>query len=118
VIATRVLVLLLLTLAGAAFGADLPSTPALRDPWVPPELRKVAPVPATRGTIAEDVRRKLQASFDAADTARTGTLTREQARRGGFGFLANNFERIDVDGKGTVTFDELLRYLRANGAKL
>ena len=110
---------LLLSLPSVAFAAELPSTPVPRDPWVPPELRKIAPAFPSRGaSLGEEVRRKLQASFDAADVDHAGTLTREQARRGGFGFVANNFDRIDVDRTGRVTFDDLLRYLRASGARL
>jgi hypothetical protein len=116
--ARRVL-LLLLSLPAAAAAADFPATPVPRDPWVPPELRKAVPVPPSRGaSLGEAVRRQLRASFDAADVAHAGTLTREQARSGGFGFVANNFDRIDVDRRGSVTFDDLLRYLRANGAAI
>ena len=64
------------------------------------------------------VERKLRESFDAADVARTGALTREQARAAGLGVVANNFERIDRAGKGTVTFEDVKRYLRARGARL
>jgi hypothetical protein len=111
--------LLLLMLPLSAAAADFASTPVPRDPWVPPELRKALPVAPSHGaSLDQQVRQKLQASFDAADVAHTGTLTREQARSGGFGFVANNFDRIDVDRKGRVTFDDLLRYLRANGARL
>jgi hypothetical protein len=111
--------LLLVALPLSAAAADFGSTPVPRDPWVPPELRKALPVPPSRGaSLDAQVRQKLQASFDAADIGHTGALTREQARSGGFGFVANNFDRIDVERKGSVTFDDLLRYLRANGARL
>jgi hypothetical protein len=108
-----------MSLPVAAVAADFTATPAPRDPWVPPGLRKISPVPPSQGASLDDeVRRKLRASFDAADVGHLGALTREQARRGGFGFVANNFDRIDVDRKGSVTFEDLLRYLRANGARI
>jgi len=115
----RNLLALLLALPVAAAAAEFTANPAPRDPWVPPELRKALPVPPSRGeSFDKQVRQKLRASFEAADVDHAGALTREQARRGGFGFVANNFDRIDVDRKGSVTFEDLLRYLRANGAAL
>jgi hypothetical protein len=117
--AKRGLLALLLAIPVAAAAADFTANPVPRDPWVPPELRKALPVPPSRGeSFDETVRQKLRASFEAADVDHTGALTREQARRGGFGFVANHFDRIDVERKGSVTFDDLLRYLRANGARL
>lgn len=102
--------------AGVA-SAQTPS--ALNDPWVPPALRKASPVAPARGeSLREEVRRKLRTSFEAADTQHTGALTREQALRAGLGLVADNFERIDREGRGQVTFDDLIRYLRAQGADL
>jgi hypothetical protein len=93
-------------------------TPML-DPWVPPTLRKAAPRPPSTGIdLNAQVERKLRASFDAADVQRTGSLTREQAGAAGLGFVVNNFDRIDEAGTGRVTFDDLKRYLRAQGAAL
>ena len=90
-----------------------------RDPWVPPELRAVKPAPATHGAALQaQVERKLRDSFDAADVARAGAITREQAQTAGLGVVANNFDRIDTAKTGKVTFEDLKRYLRARGAKL
>ena len=91
-------------------------TPIL-DPWVPPSLRKAAPRPPAEGVeLKAQVERKLRASFDAADVAGAGSLTREQAGAAGLGFVVKNFDRIDAAGTGRVTFDELTRHLRAQGA--
>ena len=99
-------------------GAAAMETPML-DPWVPPSLRKTAPRPPTEGVeLKAQVERKLRASFDAADVAHAGSLTRDQARAAGLGFIVNNFDRIDAAGTGRVTFDDLKRYLRTQGADL
>jgi len=106
--------------ASAAFAAagQTMQTPML-DPWVPPTLRKAAPRPPTEGVaLKAQVERKLRASFDAADVAGAGSLTREQASAAGLGFVVKNFDRIDTAGAGRVTFDDLKRYLRAQGADL
>jgi len=112
--------LLALAVAGTAGGAaaTVLETPML-DPWVPPTLRKAAPRPPAAGIdLRTQVERKLFASFDAADVDRAGTLTREQARAGGLGFVVRNFDRIDAARTGRVSFDDLMRYLRAQGADL
>jgi hypothetical protein len=54
----------------------------------------------------------LRARFDAADLARSGTLTREQARASGLGYIADNFDAIDVAGAGAIRFDDVKRYLQ------
>ena len=109
-----------IVVAGADAGATgtVLETPML-DPWVPPTLRKAAPRPPATGVdLKTQVERKLFASFDAADVDRAGTLTREQARAGGLGFVVRNFDRIDAARTGRVSFDDLMRYLRAQGADL
>src|SRR5262245_58870218 len=90
----------------------------LCDPCVPPALRNATPAPQTEGAALQaQVERKLRASFDAADVTHTGTLTREQARAGGLGMVANNFDHIDTAKTGKVTFEDVKRYLRARGGK-
>lgn len=109
-----------LIIAGAATGAaaTVLETPRL-DPWVPPTQRKAATrPPATGADLKTQVERKLFASFDAADVDRVGTVTRDQARAAGLGFIVNHFDRIDSAGSGRVGFDDLKRYLRARGADL
>ena len=90
----------------------------LRDPSVPQALRNVKPAPATQGgALQAQVERKLRESFDAADVAGAGALTREQAQAAGLGVVAKNFDRIDIAGTGKVTFEDVKRYLRSRGAK-
>ena len=89
------------------------------DPWVPPALRKAAPRPPADGSeLKAQVERKLRTSFDAADVSGAGAITRDQAQAAGLGFVVANFERIDAAGTGRVTFDDLKRYLRTQGADL
>jgi hypothetical protein len=105
------------SVAFAAAGQTM-QTPML-DPWVPPTLRKAVPRQPAEGTaLKAQVERKLRASFDAADVAGAGSLTREQASAAGLGFVVKNFDQIDATGAGRVTFDDLKRYLRAQGADL
>ena len=79
--------------------------PLLRDPWVPPELRKPPTTPPTEGAaLRAQVEHKLKAAFDAADTAHVGSLTREQANAAGLGFVARHFEEIDRQKAGAVRF--------------
>ena len=108
----------------AVFPALAQSPPAtmetpLRDPWVSPDLRKPAPTPAPQGAaLRAQVERKVKVGFDAADVNRSGTLTREQARAAGLGYVAKHFDEIDQKRAGAVSFDDVKRFLRSRGAQL
>lgn len=110
------LVLACLTSPAAAAGATV-EVP-LRDPWVPPELAKSArTAPASSGSeLRQEVERKLHARFDAA--APSGSLTREEARAAGLGFIDRHFEAIDRRHAGRVTFGDYRRFLVERGASL
>jgi Ca2+-binding EF-hand superfamily protein len=73
--------------------------------------------PTQGAALAAQVERKLHASFQAADSAGTGRITREQARAAGLGTVAEHFDRIDAQHTGTVSFDEVRRYLKSQGAR-
>jgi hypothetical protein len=91
----------------------------LRDPWVPPELRKAPPAPAPQGAaLRARVERKLKTGFDTADVGGSGTLTREQARAAGLGYIVKHFDEIDRERAGAVSFDDVKRFLRTRGAQL
>ncbi|HEX4522830.1 MAG TPA: EF-hand domain-containing protein [Casimicrobiaceae bacterium] len=91
----------------------------IRDPWVPPELRTPVRGPAPQGAaLRAQVERKLKAGFDAADVNRSGTVTREQARAAGLGYIVRHFDDIDSQRAGAVSFDDVKRFLRARGAQL
>jgi hypothetical protein len=90
----------------------------IRDPWVPPELRKPPATPPAQGAeLRAQVERKLKASFDAA-AGSAGTLSREQASAAGLGLIAKHFDEIDQGKTGSVRFDDVKRYLRQRGAQL
>lgn len=103
-------------LAGAAERVVLEP---LRDPWLPPSVRQQArPIPETRGdALRAQVEQKLRRNFDAADTARTGSITREQARAAQLGYVAEHFDEIDTARTGRVSFEDVKRWLRARGAR-
>ena len=93
------------------------ATPHL-DPGKPPASAQQAAQAETRTrpasigtTLDSDAKRHLRASFDAADTAHHGTLSREEAQAGGFGWIANHFDAIDTQRAGRVSFDDVKRYL-------
>ncbi|HEV7412445.1 MAG TPA: EF-hand domain-containing protein [Casimicrobiaceae bacterium] len=91
----------------------------IRDPWVPPELRTPAPTPAPQGAaLRAQVERKLKAGFDGADVNRSGTVTRDQARAAGLGYIVRQFDDIDRQRAGAVSFDDVKRFLRGRGAQL
>ena len=89
----------------------------MRDPWVPPELRNAARPKATRAAALDaQVEETLRAEFDRS--APRGSLTREEARAAGLGFVAANFDAIDAARRGTVRFEDLKRFLKERGARL
>jgi hypothetical protein len=91
----------------------------MRDPWVPPHARPQTATPPTEGAaLKAQIEAKLRAGFEAAAAQRAGTLTREQAKAAGLGYVAENFERIDTRRSGRVSFDDVKRYLRSQGADL
>ena len=93
------------------------------DPGAPPVATQRAAQaenrarPASVGaTLQSDAERHLRASFDAADAAHRGTLSREEAQAGGFGWIANHFDAIDTRHAGRVSFDDVRRYLALRSA--
>ena len=111
-----------LILALLAATATVHAAPLL-DPGKPPAAVQQAAQadnrtrPASVGaTLDSDAERHLRASFDAADIAHRGTLSRAEAQAGGFGWIANHFDAIDTRGAGRVSFDDVRRYLAATRA--
>ena len=91
----------------------------LRGPWLPERLRTTAPAPPTQGAaLRAQVQRKLREAFDAARGKRAGELTREEAQAAGLGYIARDFDAIDVRRAGAVRFEDVERYLRERGASL
>jgi carboxypeptidase C (cathepsin A) len=91
----------------------------LRDPMLPQALRSVVPVPPTKDdALKAEVEQRLRTLFDGARAKRTGMLTLEEARAAGLGFIANNFTAIDARGAGSVTFEDVKRFMREQGATM
>ena len=87
------------------------------DPYLPPAARKPPTQLSPSGAALQSkVDQKLRATFDAADAGRSGTLTREQAQRAGWGMVAQEFDRIDVKRAGRVSFEDIQRYLHSRSA--
>ena len=96
----------------AALALPAAAQELLRDPWVPPQTKRSEGYVETRGEqLRAQVERRLRDSFDAADRAKSGGLTREQARAAGLGYIADNFEAIDRNRAGVVSFEDVKRYL-------
>lgn len=86
------------------------------EPWVPPAVAKAAEAAprAKRGDdLKAEVERRLRVDFEAA--APGGSLTRDQARAAGLGFIANHFEAIDRAGRGAVRYEDYRTFLRSRG---
>jgi hypothetical protein len=116
---TRWIGLVVLLASAQAWGQGAVAEVPLLDPWVPPAVTKAAETlpKAKRGAdLRAEVERKLRADFDAA--APQGTLTREQARAAGMGFIANHFEAIDRRGAGAVRFEDYRAFLKSRGGFL
>jgi hypothetical protein len=116
-----------LALVGAGGLALSQADPAmqrpLRDPWVPPQVAASAASSASasaahRTALSAQVERQLRERFDAADTGKTGRLTREQARAAGLGYIDKSFEQIDTARQGSVGFEDVKRFLRGRGAAI
>jgi hypothetical protein len=70
---------------------------------------QTSPAPDT-----QDMRAKLTARFNAADTDHDGKLTREEAAK--MPMVARNFDQIDKAGEGYVTLDEVQAFARERAA--
>lgn len=93
----------------------------LGDPYVPEHVKAaaraaVAAPAVARGSLQTQALKKLETQFNAADSDSVGSVTKAQAQKSGFGFVANNFEQIDVNHTGRVTFENVKNFMRANGA--
>src|SRR6476469_7561742 len=84
--------------------AQVPAPP--QGPYLPPALRSPPPShPASGQALRDEAMDKLKKQFQQADLDANGSVTREEARRAGLGFIDNHFDDIDTAGRGAVTFD-------------
>jgi hypothetical protein len=110
---------ILLPAAGARAQAPQPDTapammsvPAKADAYVQPTMRR-PPRDASSGPVLlrYQAMQKLKKRFEDADVDRSGSLTRDEARKAGLGFVDKNFDHIDSAQRGAVSFDDLNAYL-------
>jgi carboxypeptidase C (cathepsin A) len=89
-----------------------------RDPGLPPLAAReaVRTAPGASGAALDAlVAADLKAQFDRADTAHRGRVTAAEARAAGLGALANRFDDVDAQHRGSVSFDDWMRALRSRG---
>jgi hypothetical protein len=86
--------------------------PMLRDPAVPEALRHSRPSTETRGeALQAQVRAKLRARFEAADTTSAGHISQRQAEAAGLGYVARHFDEIDASRHGSVSWPQVQAWL-------
>jgi len=114
---TAVILSTLLAAAAAQAAPHLdPGRPPLAQQQAAQAENRVRPA-SVGATLDADSQRLLRASFDAADRAHRGSLTREEAQAGGFGWVTNHFDEIDTAHAGRVSFDDVRRYLQLRDAR-
>ncbi len=94
-----------------AFTSDLPQG----DPVLPPALRQQQSrdKPSSGDELRQQVMQKLKARFDAADSDHNARLTLEEAKAAGLGFVAQHFAEIDTAKRGSVSFEEVRKYMQS-----
>lgn len=114
---TAALVFGLLAAAAAAAAPTPAELPQGGDPYLPPALRRAPTQTSPSGAALQaKVEQKLRETFDAADIARSASLTREQAARAGWAMVIQEFDRIDTARNGRVSFEDITRFVRARNA--
>ncbi|MEO6920594.1 MAG: EF-hand domain-containing protein [Collimonas sp.] len=106
--------------AGMAQASDVAAAPAgvvkhgVEGPFFPAARPATAtPVASTGDALQAQAMARLKTNFDAADVAKSGSLTQQQAQKGRLGYVADNFSKIDVNKTGKVTFDDVKHYLQS-----
>ena len=94
-------------------GAAAQDRPMDHGPSLPPALRKPAPeAPASGPALRAQAVQKLRARFEQADLDASGSLTVDEARGAGLGYVVTHFKDIDRAGRGKVSFDDLKKHLQ------
>lgn len=86
--------------------------------YIPPGVPRSTQPPLSGEALDNYIREQLKQQFNAADTNRTGRVTIKQAEKAGWGYLVNHFNEIDRNKSGSVTFEDILSYMRSQGARL
>ncbi|AOK31578.1 MULTISPECIES: EF-hand domain-containing protein [Burkholderia] len=85
---------------------------------IPRDVRPSTQPPLSGPALQRHLRDRYKQRFDNADTDATGRITRDQARRAGWGYVVNHFDEIDAAQTGYVTFDDILHFMQRGGARL
>lgn len=95
-----------------AFSSDLPQG----DPVLPPALRQQQSKdkPSSGEELRLQVMQKLKARFDMADGDHNARLTLDEAKAAGLGFVAQHFSEIDTAQRGSVSFEEIRKYVQSH----
>ncbi len=100
-------------LSSVAGGAAAQAPISESGPALPPALRQHVPGPSPTGAALQThAMQKLKIRFEQADVNSSGGLTKDEASKAGFGFVATHFDEIDTKKRGSVTFDELAQFMR------
>jgi hypothetical protein len=89
-----------------------------RGPYVPPAARKPSADAPAGAALQAKVATRLAERFSAADALGAGTISRAQAQRAHWGYVAEHFDAIDVNRTGRVSLEDVKRYMRTKGAAL
>ena len=73
--------------------------------------------PGAQAQHRDDPLARLTERFEKADANKDGKLTQKEAEDGGMKRVAQFFDRLDSDGDGFVTFDQLKARLAARAQK-
>lgn len=93
----------------AAASASQPPHPG---PYLPPGQRQPSGEPAASGpALRMQALQKLKLRFEQADLDASGSLTQEEARKAGLGFVVQHFAEIDQAQRGAISFEQLKAYL-------
>ncbi|MFM9923093.1 hypothetical protein VLK31_08890 [Variovorax sp. H27-G14] len=96
---------LLLGMGAAHANDDLPRPP-------PPPAGWVQPPKQTEHSVQRDVESRTAERFTAATGGdANGTLSQQQAKAAGWGFVSDHFSDIDRAGSGYVRLDDVLRFM-------
>ena len=110
-VAPLALGLVLAALGQSAWGYDDVRKPV--KPLGALSLQTATPAPKpSPATVAQGVQDELAAQFQRAAGSRQ-TLTAQEAKASGWGFVADHFSQIDTSRKGYVTLAEISSFMAA-----
>ena len=111
--------LALLTALTCASAAQSQGDKPVHGPWLPPAARTAKPAPQTQGEALDaQVLAKLQQQFQAADAQGRGAVNLAEAKRAGWGFAVQHFDRIDKSGRGEIRMQDLRRFAQEQQVQL